>query len=48
MWTFQTFSPQVDQMFIERIQQFAAENNVNIVLETVQETTFTTKFNAAL
>lgn len=48
VWTFQTFSNETDQRVIDQIQKFSLESGINVVLETVAETTFTSKFTAAL
>ena len=48
VWTFQTFSNETDQRIIDQIQKFSQESGINVVLETVPETTFTSKFTAAL
>lgn len=48
VWTFQTFSNETDQRVIDQIQKFSQESGVNVVVETVAETTYTSKFTAAL
>lgn len=48
VWTFQTFSAETDQRVIDQIQKFSQESGVNVVVETVPETTFTSKFTASL
>jgi multiple sugar transport system substrate-binding protein len=48
VWTFQTFSNETDQRVINQIQKFSQNSGVNVVVETVPETTYTPKFTASL
>ncbi|HHW30390.1 MAG TPA: extracellular solute-binding protein [Clostridiaceae bacterium] len=48
VWTFQTFSNETDQRVIDQIQKFSQTSGVNVVVETVPETTYTPKFTASL
>jgi len=48
VWLYKTFSPTADSMVVERIQQFAKENNVEITVEIIPTEQLQQKYAAAI